>query len=86
VIWVYIGEVFPNAVRSKGQGVGNASHWFMKHGDSTGVSHGGGADRSQRPVYLLPVMTGLQFVVVLLVYRDQGADAGSVAARLVRTK
>jgi SP family arabinose:H+ symporter-like MFS transporter len=29
VIWVYIGEVFPNAVRSKGQGVGNASHWFM---------------------------------------------------------
>ena len=29
VIWVYIGEVFPNAVRSKGQGVGNASHWTM---------------------------------------------------------
>jgi sugar porter (SP) family MFS transporter len=28
VIWVYIGEVFPNAVRSKGQGVGSASHWF----------------------------------------------------------
>src|ERR1700744_3328580 len=29
VIWVYIGEVFPNAVRSKGQGVGNASHCVM---------------------------------------------------------
>ena len=29
VIWVYIGEVFPNQVRSKGQGVGNASHWTM---------------------------------------------------------
>ena len=29
VIWVYIGEVFPTAVRSKGQGVGSASHWFM---------------------------------------------------------
>jgi sugar porter (SP) family MFS transporter len=28
VIWVYIGEVFPTAVRSKGQGVGSASHWF----------------------------------------------------------
>jgi hypothetical protein len=26
VVWVYIGEVFPNAVRSKGQGAGNASH------------------------------------------------------------
>src|ERR1700758_465060 len=29
VIWVYIGEVFPTVVRSKGQGVGNASHWIM---------------------------------------------------------
>ncbi|MEI9970333.1 MAG: MFS transporter [Terracidiphilus sp.] len=29
VIWVYIGEVFPTAVRSKGQGVGSASHWVM---------------------------------------------------------
>ena len=29
VIWVYIGEVFPTSVRSKGQGVGTASHWFM---------------------------------------------------------
>ena len=28
VIWVYIGEVFPTAVRSKGQGVGSASHWI----------------------------------------------------------
>src|SRR6185437_16186270 len=29
VIWVYIGEVFPTHVRSKGQGVGSASHWTM---------------------------------------------------------
>jgi len=29
VIWVYIGEVFPTAVRSKGQGVGSASHWIV---------------------------------------------------------
>src|SRR5580698_519403 len=29
VIWVYIGEVFPTSVRSKGQGIGSASHWFM---------------------------------------------------------
>ena len=27
VVFVYIGEVFPNSVRSKGQGVGNASLW-----------------------------------------------------------
>ncbi len=29
VIWVYIGEVFPNQVRAKGQSVGSSSHWIM---------------------------------------------------------
>jgi sugar porter (SP) family MFS transporter len=29
VIWVYIGEVFPNRVRAKGQSVGSSSHWIM---------------------------------------------------------
>ena len=28
VLWVYIGEIFPTSVRSKGQGVGSASHWI----------------------------------------------------------
>jgi sugar porter (SP) family MFS transporter len=28
-IWVYISEVFPNAVRAKGQSLGSFSHWFM---------------------------------------------------------
>lgn len=27
VIWVYIGEVFPNRVRAKGQALGSSSHW-----------------------------------------------------------
>lgn len=29
VIWVYISEVFPNAVRGKGQTLGSFTHWFM---------------------------------------------------------
>jgi MFS transporter, SP family, arabinose:H+ symporter len=29
VIWVYIGEVFPNRVRAKGQALGSSSHWIM---------------------------------------------------------
>jgi MFS transporter, SP family, arabinose:H+ symporter len=29
VIWVYIGEVFPNSVRAKGQGIGCSAHWIM---------------------------------------------------------
>jgi hypothetical protein len=28
VIWVYIGEIFPNRVRSKGQSFGSSSHWI----------------------------------------------------------
>jgi sugar porter (SP) family MFS transporter len=29
VIWVYISEVFPNSVRSKGQALGSFTHWAM---------------------------------------------------------
>lgn len=29
VIWVFIAEVFPNAVRAKGQAFGSFTHWFM---------------------------------------------------------
>jgi sugar porter (SP) family MFS transporter len=28
VVWVYISEVFPNSVRSKGQALGSSSHWI----------------------------------------------------------
>ena len=28
VLWVYISEVFPNRVRSKGQSLGSSSHWI----------------------------------------------------------
>jgi SP family arabinose:H+ symporter-like MFS transporter len=29
VIWVYLSEVFPSRVRSKGQSLGSSSHWVM---------------------------------------------------------
>lgn len=29
VIWVYISEIFPSAVRAKGQTLGSFTHWFM---------------------------------------------------------
>ncbi|HEY5019649.1 MAG TPA: sugar porter family MFS transporter [Steroidobacteraceae bacterium] len=28
VIWVYLSEIFPSAVRSRGQSLGSATHWF----------------------------------------------------------
>jgi len=29
VIWVYMSEVFPNGVRSKGQSLGSITHWIV---------------------------------------------------------
>ena len=29
VIWVFISEIFPTSVRSKGQTLGSFTHWFM---------------------------------------------------------
>jgi sugar porter (SP) family MFS transporter len=29
VIWVYLAEIFPTAVRSRGQALGSATHWAM---------------------------------------------------------
>jgi len=29
IIWVFISEIFPNAVRSKGQTLGSSTHWVM---------------------------------------------------------
>ena len=29
VIWVFISEIFPNSVRSKGQSLGSTTHWVM---------------------------------------------------------
>jgi sugar porter (SP) family MFS transporter len=70
VIWVYIGEVFPNHVRSKGQGVGNASHWTMNtiialEFPVLAASIGRGA-----PFIFFAVMTAIQFLVVLFTYPE----------------
>lgn len=85
VIWVYIGEVFPNHVRSKGQGVGNASHWIMNtlialEFPVLVVSLGRSA-----PFTFFAAMTALQFVVVLFFYPEtKGQTLEQLQRRLVR--
>jgi MFS transporter, SP family, arabinose:H+ symporter len=69
VIWVYIGEVFPNRVRAKGQSVGSSSHWIMNAVVSWIFpvlfhhSHG-------LPFALFTAMMVLQFFVVLFLYPE----------------
>ncbi len=85
VIWVYIGEVFPTHVRSKGQGIGSASHWTMNaiialefpvvvHYMSTAA-----------PFVFFAIMTVVQFVVVLAVYPEtKGHTLEELQRRLLR--
>jgi len=69
VIWVYIGEVFPNRVRAKGQGLGSSSHWVMNALIAyyfPQVAKGSGG----APFLLFGAMMIVQFVVVLLFYPE----------------
>jgi MFS transporter, SP family, arabinose:H+ symporter len=69
VIWVYIGEVFPNRIRAKGQSLGSFSHWFMNGAISLGfpvmAAKSGGY-----PFVFFSAMMVLQFIVVLLFYPE----------------
>ena len=86
VIWVYIGEVFPNAVRSKGQGVGNASHWFMNTAIQLAFPMVVAQIGRSAPFTFFAVMTGIQFVVVLFVYPEtKGQTLEALQRKLVRT-
>ncbi|HVC47106.1 MAG TPA: sugar porter family MFS transporter [Terracidiphilus sp.] len=85
VIWVYIGEVFPNHVRSKGQGVGNASHWTMNtiialSFPVVATSMGRGA-----PFMFFAFMTVVQFFTVLFFYPEtKGQTLEALQRKLVR--
>jgi sugar porter (SP) family MFS transporter len=69
VIWVYISEIFPNAVRAKGQSLGSLSHWFMNALISMcfpTVAASSGA----YPFVFFSGMMILQFFVVLFIYPE----------------
>lgn len=70
VIWVYIGEVFPNSVRSKGQAIGNASHWIMNTIialEFPVMVHYLG---SSTPFAFFAIATAVQFLVVAVFYPE----------------
>ena len=84
VIWVYLGEVFPTSVRSKGQGVGSASHWFMNAAIALLFPVVVHSFHTQTPFAFFAVMTAVQFVVVLLVYPEtKGQTLEALQRKLV---
>src|SRR5277367_3022557 len=70
VIWVYISEVFPNRVRSKGQSLGSSSHWIMNALIAfifpIFVQHFGGAF----PFVFFAAMMALMFFVVWFTFPE----------------
>ncbi len=70
VIWVYLGEVFPTSVRSKGQGVGSASHWFMNALIAQMFPVIVNKMSTASPFIFFAAMTVVQFIVVLMVYPE----------------
>lgn len=87
VIWVYIGEVFPTHVRSKGQGLGSASHWFMNAAIALEFPVVVHSMSTATPFVFFAVMTVVQFFVVLFVYPEtKGQTLEELQRRLLRAE
>jgi SP family arabinose:H+ symporter-like MFS transporter len=69
VIWVYISEVFPTAVRAKGQSLGSATHWIMNAFISF-LFPIVAAHSKAAPFGFFAAMMVLQFLVVFFVYPE----------------
>lgn len=69
VIWVYIGEVFPNTVRAAGQSLGSFSHWFM-NALISGIFPLMAARSGGYPFVFFSLMMVVQFFVVLFYYPE----------------
>jgi MFS transporter, SP family, arabinose:H+ symporter len=74
VIWVYIGEVFPNRVRAKGQSLGSFSHWLM-NGIISLVFPVMAAKSGGYPFVFFAAMMVLQFFVVLFFYPETKGES-----------
>lgn len=69
VIWVYISEIFPTRVRSKGQSLGSSSHWVM-NAIISGFFPWVARHSAAAPFMFFSGMMVLQFFVVLMAYPE----------------
>ena len=69
VIWVYISEVFPTAVRARGQSLGSSTHWIMNALISWAFPIVA-AHSKAAPFVFFSSMMALQFFVVLFLYPE----------------
>jgi SP family arabinose:H+ symporter-like MFS transporter len=69
VIWVFIGEVFPNRVRAKGQALGSSTHWVM-NAIISGIFPVLATRSGAYPFLFFTAMVVLQFIVVFFCYPE----------------
>jgi sugar porter (SP) family MFS transporter len=65
VIWVYLSEIFPTAVRARGQSIGSATHWIMNAAIAA-LFPAIAAYSRPAPFVFFSAMMLLQFVFVLV--------------------
>lgn len=69
VIWVYLSEVFPTNVRSKGQSLGSSSHWIMNAAIANAFPIIAAYNRAA-PFWFFAAMMVLAFFVILFIYPE----------------
>jgi sugar porter (SP) family MFS transporter len=69
VIWVYLSEIFPTAVRARGQSVGSAAHWLL-NAVISGVFPIIAAHSKAAPFAFFAAMMVLQFITVLFFFPE----------------
>lgn len=84
VIWVYLSEIFPAAVRARGMAVGAGVHWLLNALVATAfpvaIAWSAGA-----PFLFFAAMMVVQFLAVLLYFPEtRGVPLDDLQARIVR--
>ena len=86
VIWVYLSEIFPNRVRSKGQSLGSSTHWIM-NALISGVFPLVAARSQAVPFLFFAFMMALQFSVVLFFFPEtKGMTLEEMQARMTEAR
>ena len=86
VIWVYLSEIFPSALRARGSGLGASTHWLM-NAAIAGVFPVLVAWSAGAPFVLFAVAMAVQCVVVLLFFPEtKGVALDAMHARMTETR
>ncbi len=82
VIWVYLSEIFPNAVRARGQSIGTTTHWIM-NAIIAGVFPLMAVHGMALPFGFFAAMMALQLIfVVLYLPETRGLTLEAIAGRM----